>query len=288
MLLPAREACFACGAGAHGRIAALASVDLLRCRNCGSQWLVGETAHEQTFWYDDPEKIPPLARRYYDWRARRSVEYLQRFGSSGWLVDLGCGWADFLLLAHDRGWQVAGGELDEPVARTVRDRTGLDIRAGDITTVEVFDRGAYDVVTLWGVIEHVPEPRHLLASAARLLRPGGLLILETPNAGALFRDVALATHHLTSARFSSPLQQVLGAGHVVWYSKNGLEAQARALGMTVADVRGSSNYGEILRGRWDDRPATQRVLFQSATTMLNFLAPWVRRPNQLLGAFRAG
>lgn len=103
--------------------------------------------------------------------------------AGGLLLDIGCGNGDFLALARDMGWQVEGVDFD-PKAVEVAQSRGLNVRQGGIELLEnISDK--YDVITLSHVIEHVHAPIDLLQSIYRMLKPGGMLWLETPNVRSL-------------------------------------------------------------------------------------------------------
>ena len=95
------------------------------------------------------------------------------------LLDLGCGNSIFLSRARSAGWTVVGADFDAKAVAATRD-TGLDVRLGG---VEAFDPEVdrFDVITLSHVIEHVHRPLQMLTACHALLKPGGLLWLETPN-----------------------------------------------------------------------------------------------------------
>lgn len=107
------------------------------------------------------------------------------FVPGGRLADLGCGNGDFLLRQQALGWRVRGVESSERAASLCRE-AGLDVAVADVAATGL-PGGAFDAVTARHVIEHLPDPRPLLAEARRLLRPGGLLQLRTPNTRALGR-----------------------------------------------------------------------------------------------------
>jgi SAM-dependent methyltransferase len=101
----------------------------------------------------------------------------------GLLLDVGCGNGRFLELASEMGWRVEGIDLD-PVAVETAKTLGFSVRCG---TIKVLDDVSehYDVITLSHVIEHVYDPLSLLTSLRRLLKPEGVLWLETPNLDSL-------------------------------------------------------------------------------------------------------
>ncbi len=101
----------------------------------------------------------------------------------GLLLDVGCGNGRFLKLASEMGWVVEGIDLDPIAVETAR-TLGFSVRCG---TIEVLNDASerYDVITLSHVIEHVYDPLGLLRDLCRLLKPGGVLWLETPNLNSL-------------------------------------------------------------------------------------------------------
>jgi 2-polyprenyl-3-methyl-5-hydroxy-6-metoxy-1,4-benzoquinol methylase len=68
--------------------------------------------------------------------------------------------------------------------------------------------GAFDVVTFWDSIEHVTRPRENLQTAARLLRPGGLMLLSTDNFDCLVGDIARLAYRLSLGRLRYPMERV--------------------------------------------------------------------------------
>ena len=101
----------------------------------------------------------------------------------GRLLDVGCGNGGFLLLALQAGWQVEGLDFDAGAVQAARAR-GLDVHHGGIEVLS--ERSAcYDVITLCHVIEHVHDPIATLHALYALLKPGGVLWLDTPNLGSL-------------------------------------------------------------------------------------------------------
>jgi SAM-dependent methyltransferase len=101
------------------------------------------------------------------------------------LLDVGCGVGTFLDVARRRGLDVTGIDIAEQPARVARER-GHDVRVGPLAEQEL-EPGSFDVVTLWDVIEHVDDPLALLCEIRRVLRPGGVLLLETPDEGTPLR-----------------------------------------------------------------------------------------------------
>ena len=101
----------------------------------------------------------------------------------GRLLDVGSGRGRFLGAAKAVGWAVVGIELEPGMAEATSRRFGVEVVVGDAISPSV--RGSFDVITMWHVLEHLPDPRAALDRAAGLLRPGGTLIVSVPNNDSL-------------------------------------------------------------------------------------------------------
>jgi 2-polyprenyl-3-methyl-5-hydroxy-6-metoxy-1,4-benzoquinol methylase len=102
----------------------------------------------------------------------------------GRLLDVGCGNGQFLAQMQKLGWEVMGVELDPEAVRIAEERFGLRVFQGTLEEARLPD-GSFDTVTMNHVIEHVPNPIGLLAECRRILRPGGKLVVVTPNIESL-------------------------------------------------------------------------------------------------------
>ena len=115
------------------------------------------------------------------------------------LLDIGCGRGDFILAARRRGWDVVGVEQSQNPVMDMRAQLALTVLTPE-ALAETPD-ASFDAVTLWHVLEHLPEPRTQLAQIHRLLRPGGQLVIEVPNYGGWHgRFGRAAWHHLDVPR----------------------------------------------------------------------------------------
>ncbi len=117
----------------------------------------------------------------------RLDHYLEALAAAGPVLDLGCGRGELLLLLREAGVEAAGIEGDAAVAETSR-RRGLDVFEGDVLAVlESLPVASRSAVTAMHLFEHL-EPETLLAVLSeirRVLRPGGILIVESPNPHSL-------------------------------------------------------------------------------------------------------
>ena len=105
----------------------------------------------------------------------------------GRALDVGCGNGDFLLSLKRRGWEVHGVEYSAEAAELARAK-GIAVHRGELTSA-AFPANFFDLVTLWHVAEHLPEPLTELAEVRRILRDDGLIVLEVPNSDCLTRKL---------------------------------------------------------------------------------------------------
>lgn len=98
----------------------------------------------------------------------------------GRVLDVGCGGGWFLKAATEQGWTAVGVDLSPQAVRHAREVFGADARQGTLEA-QAFAPGSFDLVTLWNVLEVIPDPLALLRAILPLVRPGGTLHLRTPN-----------------------------------------------------------------------------------------------------------
>jgi SAM-dependent methyltransferase len=151
--------------------------NLVQCRRCGLGYLNPRpTREEVTVYYPETyfaDRVH-MADRY-----SRQASYVP--GDGGRLLDVGTARGDFLAVMRDRGWDVTGIELSQaagnPHSLTIHRQAFPE---------ECNLRGEqFDVITAWAVFEHLHDPAAAFAACARLLRPGGLLIVQVPNLNSI-------------------------------------------------------------------------------------------------------
>lgn len=163
---------------------------LVRCRCCGLRYLNPRPAAEALDRYY-PATYDPFARRGLSARVkarqeRKAVDELwPLLEPPARVLDLGCATGDLLQAVRERGNpNVIGIEPSARAAAIARDRYGLDVHAGQLADALIPD-ASLDAVMMSHVIEHLPSPTRTLTEIARVLRPGGAVVLWLPNADSL-------------------------------------------------------------------------------------------------------
>lgn len=95
------------------------------------------------------------------------------------LLDVGCGTGDFLETAKQNNWQVVGIEPNEKARTIANKKTNNSVF--EIEQLLKIDAHSFDVITLWHVLEHLPNLENQISVFKKLLKPDGVLIIAVPN-----------------------------------------------------------------------------------------------------------
>jgi 2-polyprenyl-3-methyl-5-hydroxy-6-metoxy-1,4-benzoquinol methylase len=104
----------------------------------------------------------------------------RRVGRVGKLLDVGCSFGFFLDAARQRGWSVEGIDISSYAASCARARFNLSVQNAAVTEAR-YPSQSFDVITMWEVIEHLPNPVQSLAYLKRFLKDDGIAVFGTPN-----------------------------------------------------------------------------------------------------------
>lgn len=126
-------------------------------------------------------RFPGLVEALQAWLYGRRARWVsRRAGRPGRVLDVGCGPGHLLARFRALGWRAEGTEATAAAAALARDRYGLEVRAGEVEQLG-FAAHSFDLVVSWHTLEHMRDPAATLDAFARILRPGGHLLLSVPN-----------------------------------------------------------------------------------------------------------
>jgi 2-polyprenyl-3-methyl-5-hydroxy-6-metoxy-1,4-benzoquinol methylase/glycosyltransferase involved in cell wall biosynthesis len=200
-------------------------IRLRRCRSCGLAF------HKE---FSNSSEIGDFYGHYYreenmafssitESRFRSLMDSFQSYRESGRILDVGCGAGHLLKVAMDCGWRAYGTEIAAGAFDQLA-RLGVDAYHGELQSARYSD-GFFDVVYCSEVIEHLLDPVSFLEESARILRPGGLLYLTTPNFNSLSR------------RLLGLEWRVFGKEHVCYFTPASLSRALRQAGFMAIRAR---------------------------------------------------
>lgn len=235
--------CNLCGSDEQRPFCPENGLGLVQCVHCGLVYVSPRPEpHElyalygETYFHNDESGVVGYTNYLKDEANIRQtfagrLKHLGRFIQPGQALDVGCAAGFFLDEAHKQGWLVQGLDVSNFAVEYVKQRFGYDIRQGSLTEVD-FPAEHYDLITMWDVIEHVPDPKAYIERAAALLKSGGLFALATP-------DVDSLPARLTGKRW---VGYKLSEEHVYYFSIRTLSQMLEAAGFEVLDARHVGKY----------------------------------------------
>ena len=187
-------ACILCGADAYVTLFSDPPFRIVRCAKCGLVYTLPRlptarilemyqvdywrSAEARNFGYTDYLRDRDRYLRTFRLRSKVIDRYKT---SAGHVLDIGCAAGFFLKVMEEKGWETTGVEISVFMADFARTELKLSNVFPGTLEQQPFEAESFDVITLWDVIEHLEDPRSVLAATQRLLKKDGILVLETQN-----------------------------------------------------------------------------------------------------------
>lgn len=188
-----------------------------------------------SYWGGAGSRAQALAATHAD-DARRAADFRPLVAGKDWL-DVGCGAGGVLDLLAGAARSAAGVEPQRAAARELREACGYTV----YDSLEAAPDSSYDIITLFHVYEHVPDPLPFTALLARKLRPGGLAAVEVPHA----RDALITTYR------SAPFRDfTFWSEHLILHTRQSLRRFLGAGGLECEEVQALQRYPLANHLRW--------------------------------------
>lgn len=166
--------------------------DLFSCPNCGVVTVRPQLSNEEIEQYypqdyisypgpieNEKSTLKRIDRQFGVFKRRKKIErHTKKKG--GKILDVGCATGVFLKEMQNHGWDAFGVEPSVYAAGVAADQLGLNVFNGYLDEAE-FQEHFFDVITLWDVFEHLPDPVETLQIIKRILKPDGSLVITMPN-----------------------------------------------------------------------------------------------------------
>jgi len=227
---------------------------LVKCAGCEARYHTKIPADLNDIYqaYDHSPHSKGISDEHFNYRKERfgteRVRLLQRFCgdlAEKTLLDVGCGIGDFLAAAKEACKRCIGTEFSHNLRELAKEKTGLEIYSDPL---ETFPEQNIDIITAIDVIEHIPAPVVFLRAASNLLKPGGHIMLYTPNFDSFSIKVM--------GNYSSLLN---GTGHVVLFNHTSLKHLGKLAGLEVIhtetrglDINSIMSFQLYKKGKFDE------------------------------------
>jgi SAM-dependent methyltransferase len=254
--------CPACDGNSNRRWCTKFGLQLVQCEGCGLVYANPRLSPEEIWQRYSPdyfwkEYLPSLGVHdgrfdlaYFDARHAPMLRLIAKHAPQrGRLLEIGTGAGFFLKAAERAGWGVAGVEVSREAVGFASARLNLDVRQEPSETMAL-SAEAFDVAVMFDVIEHLLDPVLSLQRVRAALRPGGLLVVSTPNVNALTRFALGADWAVLSP-----------AEHLFNFSASSLDRVLRRAGFSdVTLERKYEGFGvfETMNPRYTHAPSTLR------------------------------
>ncbi len=204
----------------------------------GASWRFERTppAYEESYFEGDAKQAGGYGQyaAQAGWRLEKAARQLREIQSAtglreGRALDLGSGYGYFRKALADAGFAHEGIEISRHARQIAEHLYGFETLPGTLEDHTSALGARYDLITLWDVIEHVPDPVALLKQLADCLRPGGVLAIKTPNLDCPEADVF------------GPYYHSLKREHLVYFTPRSLEHAAVVAGLEPVHVTTNSH-----------------------------------------------
>ena len=176
--------CPACSSSKARKVGTKNELEIVSCMQCQSlycpysPWYNSEMYYGDYYTHHGIDEPPLVARRLSEITADFS-----RYRQTNRLLDVGCGAGSLLQAARDNGWEAQGIDVSASAVSHSRN-LGFEVFHGELNEAQLA-KGQFDVITAVEILEHLFDPAKVVNEIHRLLRPGGLFWLTTPNCRSL-------------------------------------------------------------------------------------------------------
>jgi len=213
---------------------------LLRCEACGLVYADGILDASIYVDVDICNSYPYDEKKTIHWK----MDFIRKFipaGVPGNLLDVGCANGSLLDNLRDNGKKCFGVDISKPMIELGRNKPGLDLFLGTLEEAG-YPEAFFDWIISFDVVEHLDDPLSTLREIQRILKPGGLLILELPNEGTWFRWVAKALFFGTGGRTYKIVERLYHPFHRYYFSPITLPRALEATGFRVREMITKESY----------------------------------------------
>lgn len=209
------------------------NIEIVQCRNCNLIYTNTVLDDEKLYSKDFFVGKDTLTASYTDYSqdkeilkstAKKRITQIKKYVKSGRLLDIGCALGFFLDEARGE-FDTYGVEISKFAVEYAKEELGLQVTLGKFLDAE-FETEFFDCITMWDVIEHLPDPTLNLKKIYKLLKPHGLLVLSTGDIDSFVAKLMGRYWHL-----------LLPPQHIYYFSQDTIKKLLEKTGFRVIEVK---------------------------------------------------
>jgi 2-polyprenyl-3-methyl-5-hydroxy-6-metoxy-1,4-benzoquinol methylase len=186
-----KKKCYLCGGTEFnkrpGCVRDKPELDVLECASCRLTCLssfdhIKEGFYESSEMHDEGIPGIDIWLKETAWDDERRFQYLKSVLPNRRLLDFGCGAGGFLLKARDLAAKAHGVEPETRLSSHYQRHALTVFKSHSDISIDIRGGGEYDIITMFHVLEHIPDPRAILEELSKMLTDTGQIIVEVPNA----------------------------------------------------------------------------------------------------------
>ncbi|MBS3105500.1 class I SAM-dependent methyltransferase [Candidatus Woesearchaeota archaeon] len=243
--------CNLCNSSSTRKLMAIGGFNIVKCKNCGLAYVNPRLKERKLHEIYDKKYFSNKAfngakTSFYGYGKyleeedcikdtfRRRLKIINKLSGKGRLLDIGCAFGFFLELARDDGWDVQGLEISEYAYSYAKNVLKLPVMNKTLEKAKL-KSDSFDVVTIFDVIEHLPDPKATLKEIRRVLKPNGFVVITTPNIGSMTAKILWKNWE--------EVRRV--REHIYFFSKSTLKKILESLGFEVLRTESAGRYFSV-------------------------------------------
>ena len=260
--------------------------EILKCLNCDlvfvNQRLTRPIVNKYPIKHFLVNEDTSIAKAKRDFQGLVEVvnKFLSGKGKEKIVLDMGCGLGYFLRMAECHDWLPYGLEINKRAAVYAKEHHRLDVKIGNIEEKTEFSVESFDVITMFGVIEHLVSPSKAIKECWRLLKPDGILCLQTPTEDGFFRKFGKILYKISFEKIEFHVRHLYSpGGHNLCFSRKSIRLLLKQNNFQIINIVGSTYGLKILLKRFDLNPGGAICVL--GTSLLYLLAKLIGMPNHM-------
>lgn len=218
---------------------------IVKCKNCGLVYMNPQFKGVESLYTDSVDKFyihtSPGRKSTFE----RDMKKINKLSKKGRLLDIASSTGLFMDVAKKHGWDVEGVELSKWAVNLAK-KKNLKVHNKKLEDIK-FKNDTFDVITMFGIIEHVPDPKSMLKEVRRILKKEGLVVITIPEVSFLWKKLLKKDYYILQ--------------HLTYFTPKTLELLLNKIGFKVIKFNHYFRYMKFREAiRWGRKSKYYKLL----------------------------